>query len=155
MNYYPNNFYGNYPYNNNNNHSQYIQPQISQQQYGQIQQTPQPQQQILQGKIVDGEEMVKVTDVPFGGYGIFPRADLNEIYVKTWNSNGTTKITVYKPIVVETDDKNSIEDNNTILLNKMKDIEEKIDSIVNNQQQKPQKKIINSEKGKEIDASAY
>lgn len=70
MNYYPNNLYQNYSYPNTNN---YI-PQIQNNQY------TQPQ---LQGKVVESEDMVKVSEIPFGTYGVFPKADLNEIYVKT------------------------------------------------------------------------
>ena len=48
------------------------------------------------GKVVDGEDVVRATEVPIGGYGIFPKADLSEIYLKTWNNNGTTSIVTYK-----------------------------------------------------------
>ena len=74
---------------------------------GQPQQNPQNFQQqmpVMQqanyicGKIVDSEDIVKVADIPFGGYGVFPRADLTEIYFKTWNNNGTTNIITYKPV---------------------------------------------------------
>lgn len=51
----------------------------------------------LNGKVVDGEDVVKATEVPIGGYGIFPKADLSEVYLKTWNNNGTTSIITYKP----------------------------------------------------------
>ena len=50
----------------------------------------------LNGKIVDSVEMVKATDVPIGGYGIYPKADLSEIYIKSWNTNGTTSIMTYQ-----------------------------------------------------------
>ena len=117
MNYYQPNLYGNYPYN----------------QYGQGQgaMIPQPQQQVystLQGKIVDGEDIVRVTDVPMGGYGIFPKADFSEVYIKSWNSNGTTNIVTYKPVV--TTPETPKEDTTNILLEKMNTLEEKIDSII-------------------------
>ena len=88
MNYYQPNLYGNYPYN----------------QYGQGQSAmmPQPQQQVystLQGKIVDNLETARVTDIPFGGYGVFPKADMSEVYIKMWNNNGTTSLVCFKPIV--------------------------------------------------------
>ena len=80
MNCYPNNnFYQNYSYGN-----QMI-----------------PQIPTIQGKVVDNAEMVKVSEVPFGGFGVFPKGDLSEIYVKSWNSNGTTQINTYKPIPAE------------------------------------------------------
>lgn len=99
MNYYSPNYYSgiNYPYSN------YPLP-------AQQQPLPQPvnpmQQQnnmnpALNGKIVDSEDIVKATEVPIGGYGIFPKADLSEIYIKSWNNNGTTSIITFKPIVQE------------------------------------------------------
>ena len=33
--------------------------------------------------------MVKATDVPIGGYGVFPKGDFTEIYIKSWNQDGT------------------------------------------------------------------
>jgi hypothetical protein len=51
----------------------------------------------LNGKLVDGEEMVKATEVPIGSYGIFPKADFSEIYIKSWNNNGTTSIVKFAP----------------------------------------------------------
>ena len=95
MNYYGTNyngsFYPNSPYNN------YAKQQA------QVQQFPIQQQQMgLNGKIVDSEDMVKATEVPIGGYGIFPKADLSEIFVKTWNNNGTTSIVKYAAVAPQT-----------------------------------------------------
>lgn len=69
------------------------------QQYGQLNQLQQPQQSpqtYLNGKVVDSIDVVKVMDVPIGGYGFYPKADLSEVYIKSWNPNGTTSITTYK-----------------------------------------------------------
>lgn len=112
MSYYPTNFYGNYPY------GQYQGfPTIPQQQ---------PQQQsFLQGKIVDSIDVVRATDVPVGGYSIFPKADFSEMYIKSWNNNGTTSILTFKPIEQKEDKK---EDTLNILLEKIKVLEEKIDA---------------------------
>ena len=116
MAYYPNNFYQNYQYGGY--------PQMSQ-----ISQSPMVNS--LQGKVVDGVEIVKATDVPFGSFGIFPKGDFGEIYLKTWNNNGTTSITIYKPIIEEETKKenkkpnkkkkkiNNIENQLTDLLNKI------------------------------------
>lgn len=118
MSYYQQNLYGNYPYN----------------QYGQFSNSfIQPQQQnnyqMLQGKIVDNIETAKVTDIPFGGYGVFPKADMSEIYIKTWTNNGTTSITVYKP---NKEEEKKEENNITeLILSKMQVLEEKIDNISN------------------------
>lgn len=121
MNYYQPNLYGNYPY---NQYSQYGQAQSAM--------MPQPPQQTyntLQGKVVDNLETAKVTDIPFGGYGVFPKADMSEIYIKTWTNNGTTNMITYKP-----DKEEKIEEeksvNTELILTKIKEIEEKIDSIL-------------------------
>lgn len=44
----------------------------------------------INGKIVDSEDILKVTEIPMGGFGVFPKADFNEIYLKYWKDNGTT-----------------------------------------------------------------
>lgn len=94
----------------------YQQPQTYQQQ---------PMTQ-LSGKMVENIDVVKITDIPFGGYGFFPRADLGEIYVKNWNPNGTTSIRVYKLDVPEenTDPQISLEE----ISNKIDILENKINT---------------------------
>ena len=87
MNYYPNNFYSNYSYNSN------------------LAAVP---ANGLQGKVVDSEDVVRATEVPFGGYGVFPKADLSEIFIKNWNSNGTTQIISYRPVVRQEEKTNVI-----------------------------------------------
>lgn len=73
--------------------------QLPNYQYGQLNQM-QPQSLMpasyLNGKMVDSVDVVKAMDVPIGGYGIYPKADLSEIYIKSWNQNGTTSIITYK-----------------------------------------------------------
>lgn len=77
----------------------------------QPQSQPMTSTSILNGKLVDSIDMVKATEVPIGGYGIFPKADLSEIYIKSWNNNGTTNISIYKIVTedmsVGTSDANS------------------------------------------------
>jgi hypothetical protein len=123
MNYYPNFFTNSYSYNGNNN-GQYI-PQA--QAYPPVIQQP-PQ---LNGKMVDSVEVVKATEVPIGGYGIFPKADLTEIYIKSWNNNGTTSVITFVPAqpIVATETQQA---ENTVMeeiLNKIKDLEVKIDGL--------------------------
>ena len=84
MNYYPNNFYQNYSYGN-----QYQPQQNYQSNLG------------LQGKMVDSIEIVKASEVPFGGFAIFPKGDFSEVYIKSWNNNGTTQINTYRPVPAE------------------------------------------------------
>ena len=121
MNYYPNNLYTNYQ--------------------------PQPQIQIpqLYGKVVDSVDMVKSTEVPFGYFSVFPKGDLSEIYIKTWNNNGTTQINTYK--VIASDEKEEV-DTNARLLERIEAIEKKIDSISGLQKSNPIEK-------KEMKSSAY
>ena len=87
----------------------------------------------LNGKIVDGEDVVKATEVPIGGYGIFPKADLSEIYLKTWNNNGTTSIITFQPLPVIDEDQIRQKQSaisNYELLEKINNIETKLDSLL-------------------------
>lgn len=89
------------------------------------------------GRIVDGIDMVKAIDVPYGSYGVFPRADMKEIYVKCWNPNGTTSTVIYNPIAPSDNTAQMKENDNTVpndfvvtILSRMNVLEEKIDSLL-------------------------
>lgn len=112
MNYYPNNYYPNYSYQNQQQQQQMVVPS-------------------LQGKVVDSIEMVRVNEVPFGGFGVFPKGDLSEIYIKSWNNNGTTQINTYKPVPVE--ETKEVKDNSLRdeLLAKITTLNEKLDLLMN------------------------
>lgn len=112
MAYYPNNFYQNYQYSG----------------YPQMSQMPQsPMVSNLQGKVVDGIEIVKATDVPFGSFSVFPKGDFGEIYLKTWNNNGTTQIITYKPVVEEEAKK----EEPNLILEKINNIENQLTDLIN------------------------
>lgn len=130
MNYLNNsNYLGNYPYNYVN---QYV-PQPQPQQFISQPMAPQTQQpQSLNGKIVDSEDVVKATEVPIGGYGIFPKADLSEIYIKSWNNNGTTSIITFKPIIQEVKEPQIVEDNSLKIIERLNALDVKIDSLMMN-----------------------
>ena len=130
MNYLNNsNYLGNYPYNYVN---QYV-PQPQHQQFISQPMAPQTQQpQSLNGKIVDSEDVVKATEVPIGGYGIFPKADLSEIYIKSWNNNGTTSIITFKPIIQEVKEPQIVEDNSLKIIERLNALDAKIDSLMMN-----------------------
>ena len=115
MNYYPNNFYQNYSYGN------MYQPQQAQ-----------PAVAALQGKVVDSVDMVRVNEVPFGGFGVFLKGDLSEIYVKSWNNNGTTQINTYRPIPVEETKEAKEISSRDELLEKINALNEKLDALMNN-----------------------
>lgn len=112
MAYYPNNFYQNYQYSG----------------YPQMSQMPQsPMVSNLQGKVVDGIEIVKATDVPFGSFSVFPKGDFGEIYLKTWNNNGTTQIITYKPVIEEETKK----EEPNLILEKINNIENQLTDLIN------------------------
>ena len=90
-----------------------------------IQQSTIPQYN-LNGKIVDGIEMVKATDIPLGGYGVFPKADLSEVYIKSWNNLGQSNVITYKPIIQQDA---PLEVDNSQLLSKIESLEEKLDQM--------------------------
>lgn len=127
MNYYPNYYANNYP-------SQYTpQTQNYMPQMTQIP-TPQPTTLGINGKIVDSPDVARATEVPIGGYGVFPKADLSEIYIKSWNNNGTTSVITYKPEPLETVQQGeNIQSNSQDLvaeiLNKINSLETKIDNL--------------------------
>lgn len=74
----------------------YFTPQMQQQ----IQQMQQVQQPVINGKLVENIDSVKLTDVPMdGGSYYFPKADGTEIYTKRWLANGSTEVAVYKRVM--------------------------------------------------------
>lgn len=138
MNYYPNNYYQNYPYGNSyQQQSQQIIP-------------------ALQGKVVDSPDMVRVSEVPFGGFGVFPKGDLSEIYVKSWNNNGTTQINTYKPVPIEENKESQEQISTNELLEKINALSEKVDVLIKGFA-KPQitNNMSNSEKVKDVNVNAY
>jgi hypothetical protein len=157
MNYYPNynpsSYYtANYPYIMSNNlpYTQNVQSQITS-----------PQTSLLNGKIVDSEDIVKVTDVPIGSYGIFPKADFSEIYIKSWNNNGTTNIITFKPdttqnVSLMSETSNIINDDSiNLILERITQLENKIDNVIQAPaHQQEQVKLIEQSK-KEVKANAY
>ena len=100
----------------------------------------------IPGKIVDSQEVARVSDIPFGGYGVFPKADLSEVFVKVWNNNGTTSLLCFKPMVegniVQEQDKEerryhegSSQNNYDKMQEKIEMLERKIDELQKTQSQ--------------------
>ncbi len=145
MNYYNPNYYMNYPYNNQYPYTQMPQQQqIAQPSIQQLPNLPNSQPTpALNGKIVDGEDVVKATEVPIGGYGIFPKADLSEIYLKTWNNNGTTSIVKFQPVIQNAETQG---DGSEIarLIDQVGILEAKIDTLLAPQTQQPRKEVKNN-----------
>lgn len=143
MNYYPTNFYSNYPQTQQSLYG-YNQAQIPNYQTNQTQMSVQNNQ--IPGKIVDSQEVARVSDIPFGGYGVFPKADLSEVFVKVWNNNGTTSLLCFKPMVegsiVQEQDKEerryhegSSQNNYDKMQEKIEMLERKIDELQKTQSQ--------------------
>ena len=143
MNYYPTNFYSNYPQTQQSLYG-YNQAQIPNYQTNQTQMSVQNNQ--IPGKIVDSQEVARVSDIPFGGYGVFPKADLSEVFVKVWNNNGTTSLLCFKPMVegniVQEQDKEerryhegSSQNNYDKMKEKIEMLERKIDELQKTQSQ--------------------
>lgn len=98
------------PYTPYNLYSPYYNYNLQSQQSQQIpRQNPQiykPQNNILQGKVVDSLEVVKATDIPYdGSVSYFPLTDNSAIITKQLQSDGTSKLVVYKPEVGNTENK--------------------------------------------------
>lgn len=141
MNYLNNpNYLSNYPYGYMN---QYV-PQPQPQQFlSQPMQSQAQQPQALNGKIVDSADVVEATEVPIGGYGIFPKADLSEIYIKSWNNNGTTSIITFKPTIPEPQiAQDTGEEITNLLLKKIDTLETKLDMFLNQSEQQHQIKKV-------------
>lgn len=138
MNYLNNpNYLSNYPYGYVN---QYV-PQPQPQQFLSQPMQPQNQQpQPLNGKIVDSADVVKATEVPIGGYGIFPKADLSEIYIKSWNNNGTTSVITFRPVMPEPSMISESGEATNLLLKKIEILENKLDMFLTPQSEQHQGK---------------
>lgn len=150
------NYYGGYqqypqiPYNNNFQGNNFNQP-LSQQNAS-AQQFNLQVPNTLNGKIVESKDIVSVTEIPLGGYGLFPKADLSEIYVKVWNNSGTTETLTFKPVAKE----NVVNQENTmnVILEKINALENKINSLLPISSSKEPKQEI-QEIRKEVSANAY
>lgn len=87
---------------NSYNQNPYFNPYFNQQ----PQQTAIPNMNIrfnsLQGKSIDNLEVVKAMDIPLdGSISYFPLVDGSAIVTKQLQQDGTSKITIYKPIEAE------------------------------------------------------
>ena len=78
-------------------------------QYGQTNYQPQIPINNLSGKYVGRPEEITANDVPMNGsFAIFPKSDMSEIYVKSWNANGTINTRLYLPQKSTLDEQTSI-----------------------------------------------
>lgn len=69
---------------------------------GQMQTQVQQFSQPIIPRVVNALEEITANDVPMNSpYSVFPKVDLSEIYVKSWNANGTIQTAVYRPVQPE------------------------------------------------------
>lgn len=133
MSYYNPNLYQNYMQQYSGNYMMPQPPMPIMSQNNMPSQQGQPQASTLNGKLVDSLDVAKATEVPIGGYGVFPKADLSEIYIKSWNSNGTTSIITFKPIAPEENPTSAMQQENNVsnvLIQKITELENKIDMLI-------------------------
>ena len=133
MSYYNPNLYQNYMQQYSGNYMMPQPPMPMMNQNSIPSQQGQPQASTLNGKLVDSLDVAKATEVPIGGYGVFPKADLSEIYIKSWNNNGTTSIITFKPIAPEENPTSAMQQENSVsnvLIQKITELENKIDMLI-------------------------
>ncbi len=86
----------------NNPYQYYTPPNYGQQNQFSMSQMNNPIIKTLQGKQVDNIDVVKATEIPFdGSVSYFPLTDGSAILTKQLMQDGTSKISVYKPIPIE------------------------------------------------------
>lgn len=83
------------------------------------------QSQTLSGCVVENIDTVKCQPIPVGTFGIFPKADLSNIYLKAWNNDGTTRIIVYQPLIEKEETITDIDE----IKKSIDDLYKKIDEI--------------------------
>ena len=118
--------------------------QSLQQQPMQMNQQAMPQQIAgINGRIVQAVEDINANEVPMdGSVAFFPKQDMSEIYVKSWNANGKINTTVYKPCTEPSESnacnpiadienaKFTLSDESTqLFLNKFEELSEKIGQL--------------------------
>ena len=133
MSYYNPNLYQNYMQQYSGNYMMPQPPMPIMSQNNMPSQQGQLQASTLNGKLVDSLDVAKATEVPIGGYGVFPKADLSEIYIKSWNNNGTTSIITFKPIAPEENPTSAMQQENSVsnvLIQKITELENKIDMLI-------------------------
>lgn len=109
------------------------------------------QQNNLNGKQVDSIDVVRATDIPMdGSISYFPLADGSAVITKQLQMDGTSKITIYKPMEEKTKDmpkyitKDDLED---VLddygINTLEDIKDDIDALKKEIKDMQKKKVKN------------
>ena len=133
--YNPNQGYINQQYGFQNQYGNYQQPQVIQPQQQNTQQFQQTQQipQGINGKIVESIDLVKVSEIPMGGWALFPQADEKCIYLKKYLNDGSTRIITYMPQIEDKAEEPKIDYSNELLeiKNSINVLDEKLSSLIN------------------------
>lgn len=98
----------------------------------QPQQVMQPQVKPLTGKVVQALEAITANDVPMdGSVAFFPKQDLSEIYIKSWNADGTIRTMTFKPVTENVDitSGTKTEENINGIMERFDSIENKLSEI--------------------------
>lgn len=72
-----------------------FQPQPYPQMNYQIPTIPSVQQPMINAKMVDNIDSITANDVSMQGISVFPKNDLSEVYIKSWQPNGTIQTLRY------------------------------------------------------------
>lgn len=73
----------------------YLQQPIFQQQQQQIPNVAPVFAQNVNARMIDSIENISANDVPMQGISVFPKNDLSEVYIKSWQPNGTISTIKY------------------------------------------------------------
>jgi len=88
-----------------------------------------------------------------GGFGVFPKGDLSEIYVKSWNNNGTTQINTYKIVPMEETKENKEISSKNELLEKINILNQKLDLLMNTTTTMPQQQVQSQSQAEIVDTT--
>ena len=93
-----------------------------------MQTLPQTAPQGLHGRLVNGVQDITINDLPSdGSMGVFPAADGSANYVRSWNGDGTTRTTEYRP--VGADDNAVADDPLAQIMSTLSDIQDTVNAL--------------------------
>lgn len=98
----------------------------------------------INGKIVESEDIVKVVEIPIGGYGVFPLSDLSKVIIKSYDKDGNIQNMSYELVKQSEEKKNNVYETK---LNDIYDYLEKLDKKMDEIKPSsiPKKKLVEVE----------
>ena len=114
-------------------YSNFRDPYVTSPMYGQYAQRPAAQQSLrLNGMMVQSVDSITADAVPMdGSAAFFPKQDLSEIYVKSWNPDGTIKTLTFHPVENSIPSINSVDEQINVLTAKVNALEASFNKIQN------------------------